>query len=381
MGVRRGTAVDLWVLFGAVLLAGCGSGAVAPDSPLPEAGLTTPAELPGDWPVARPEEVGIEARGLSALVGRLRRGELGQVHGLLIVRHGRLAVEEYFAGSSRDDVHTQQSVTKSVTSLLVGIAIDQGLIRSEGDPVLGYFPEYGDLGGQDARRDSLAIEDLLTMRAGLLWTEEPYAGSDLERLNGSAGDWVRFVLDRPMREAPGTFWQYNSGGVIVLAGVLRSATGGDPGEFARRHLFEPLGIRGERWVRSPFDGLPHTGGGLFLRARDMARLGELLLRQGSAGGQQVVSRDWLERSSRRAAGPIAWPRPVYYGQLFWLFPFGGVAGASPSPDIVTASGAGGQWIFTAPSLDLVVVFTADRLNPRFFTPVDLLYGEILPAVG
>jgi CubicO group peptidase (beta-lactamase class C family) len=381
MEVRRGMAVYLGALFGAALLAGCGSGGAAPAAPLPEAALTPPADLPGDWPVARPEELGIEASGLQALVGRLRRGELGRVHGLLIVRHGRLAVEEYFAGSNRDDVHTQQSVTKSVTSLLVGIAIDQGLIRSEDERVLGFFPEYGDLQAQDARRDSLAIEDLLTMRAGLLWTEEPYPGSDLERLNGSAGDWVRFVLDRPMREAPGTRWQYNSGGVIVLAGVLRSATGGDPGEFARRHLFEPLGIRGERWVRSPFDGLPHTGGGLFLRARDMARLGELVLRQGIAGGRQVVSTGWLERSSRRAAGPIEWPRPVYYGQLFWLFPFAGAAGAPAGPDIVTASGAGGQWIFTAPSLDLVVVFTADRLNPGFFTPVDLLYGDILPAVG
>jgi CubicO group peptidase (beta-lactamase class C family) len=330
--------------------------------------------------VARPEDLGIEPRGLATLVGRLRRGELGQIHGLLIVRHGRLAVEEYFAGSSRDDVHTQQSVTKSVTSLLVGIAIDQGLIRSEGERVLGYFPEYGDLGGQDARRDSLAIEDLLTMRTGLLWTEEPYGGSDLERMNGSSGDWVRFVLDRPMREAPGTRWQYNSGGVIVLAGILRSATGGDPVEFARRHLFEPLGIRGERWVRAPLDGLPHTGGGLSLRARDMARLGEMLLRQGNIGGRQVVSAGWLQRTARRAAGPIAWPRPVYYGQLFWLFPLG-VAGASASPDIVTASGAGGQWIFTVPSLDLVVVFTADRSNPGFFTPVDLLYGDILPEVG
>ena len=113
-----------------------------------------------------------------------------------MVRRGRLAVEEYFAGSSRDDVHTQQSVTKSVTSLLVGIAIDQGLIRSAREPVLSFFPEHADLRGGDPRRDAMTLDDLLTMRTGLQWAEEPYAGSDLQRLNQSRGDWV------PLRPRP-----------------------------------------------------------------------------------------------------------------------------------------------------------------------------------
>ena len=238
--------------------------------------------------MARPSDVGLDESALAAVAGGIRRGDRGALHSLLVVRQGRLAVEEYFAGSSRDDVHTQQSVTKSVTSLLVGIAIDQGLIRSAREPVLSFFPEHADLRGADARRDAMTLDDLLTMRTGLLWTEEPYAGSDLQRLNQSRGDWVRFVLDRPMREEPGTRWQYNSGGVIVLAGVLRNAAGGDVTEYARRVLFGPLGIQGERWFRAPYDGLPHTGGGLSLRARDMARLGELVLRGGTAGGRQVV---------------------------------------------------------------------------------------------
>jgi CubicO group peptidase (beta-lactamase class C family) len=320
--------------------------------------------------------VGLDPAALTATANRIRRRERGTLHSLLIARGGRLAVEEYFAGSSREDVHTQQSVTKSVTSLLVAIAVDEGLIRSVDEPVLGFFPQYADLRGVDARRDAMTLEHLLTMRTGLLWSEEPYAGSDLQRMNESRGDWVRFVLDRPMREDPGTLWQYNSGGTIVLAGVLRQASGGDVTEYARRVLFEPLGIRGERWFRAPYDGLPHTGGGLSLRARDMARLGEMVLRGGRAGDRRVVSTEWLEGSFARAAGPIGWPRTVYYGRLWWLFAPTGPA----TTDVVTASGAGGQWIFVVPPLELVAVFTADQANPRFFAPTDVLFDEILNAI-
>src|SRR5262245_34686660 len=178
---RAGASVG----FGLVLAA-CGGGAPATAPPRPADGpLTAPAAIAGDWPVARPADVGLDEAALTAAANAVRRGERGTLHSLLVVRDGRLAVEEYFAGSSRDDVHTQQSVTKSVTSLLVGIAIDQGLIRSVREPVLSFFPEHADLRGVDARRDAMTLEDLLTMRTGLLWSEEPYAGSDLERLNQS----------------------------------------------------------------------------------------------------------------------------------------------------------------------------------------------------
>ena len=303
---------------GALLAAACaGPGPASPTAS--DRALTPPRVLADGWAVGEPGDAGLDPARLTAAANRIRRGDLGATHSLLVVRRGRLVVEEYFQGSGPDDVHTQQSVTKSVTSLLVGAAVDRGLIRSEGERVLDFFPEHADLRGADARRDAMTLADLLTMRTGLAWSEEPYEGSDLQHLNDSRGDWVRFVLDRPMREAPGTRWQYNSGGTIVLAGAPRRAAG-NVVEFARRALFEPLGIRGERWVLSPYDGLPHTGGGLQLRARDMARLGELVLRDGRAGERQVISAEWMRDSARRAAGPIAWPRPVHYGRLWWLFP-------------------------------------------------------------
>jgi CubicO group peptidase (beta-lactamase class C family) len=266
-------------------------------------------------------------------------------------------------------------VTKSVTSLLVGVALDQGRIGSVEQPVLDLLTRYADLRGVDPRRDHLRVQDLLGMRGGLDWREEPYAGSDLDTLNRSSGDWVRFVLDRPMREAPGSSWQYNSGGVIVLAGVLRDTTGMDPAEFARSSLFEPLGIRAANWFRAPFDGLPHTGGGLSLRARDMAKLGELVLRRGRRGERPVVSEAWLDSSTARRSGPFTfWGRPVYYAYLWWLFP------RSDGPDVIAASGAGGQWIFVLRDLDLVVAVTSDQNSPDFLRPADILFDEILPSV-
>src|SRR5262245_50128097 len=177
---RRASPVVL-----AALLGGCGGTPSNAPRPVADAPLTSPAAIAGDWAVARPADVGLDEGAVTAAANAIRRGERGTLHSLLVVRRGRLAVEEYFAGSSREDVHTQQSVTKSVTSLLVGIAIDQGLIRSAREPVLSFFPEHSDLRGGDARRDAMTLEDLLTMRTGLLWTEEPYGGSDLERLNQS----------------------------------------------------------------------------------------------------------------------------------------------------------------------------------------------------
>jgi len=368
-------ALGVGTLLAGLLAAACGS----PNAPDTQANgpLHPPEARAGDWPVATPEDVGLDTSRLTALTQRLRRGELGTRHALLIARGGRLAVEEYFGGSGIDDVHTMQSVTKSVTSLLVGIAHDQGRLASVEEPVLSLLPRYSDLRGADPRKDALSVRNLLEMRGGLDWrSEDPYAGSDLETLNNSRGDWVRFVLEHPMREPPGTSWQYNSGGVIVLAGVLRDATGMDPGDFARAFLFEPLGIRDAIWYRAPFHGLPHTGGGLSLRARDMAKLGELMLRGGRWDERRVVSEEWLAATTARVSGPIpGWPRSVHYGRLWWLFPR-----ADPRPDVITASGAGGQWIFILRDLDLVVAFTSDQASPDFFRPVDLLFDEILPAV-
>ena len=339
------------------------------------------AYWPADqWRRARPQDVGLDGERLDGLVSRIRENRPAGIHGLVVVRRGYLVIDEYFNGSSAGAVHTMQSVSKSVTSLLTGIAVDQGELAIN-LPVIGFFPEYGELQHLDARKRALTVEHLLQMRTGMDFWENPYPGSPLQQLNDSRGDWVRFVLDRPMVADPGTTWAYNSGGVIALAGVLRAASGEPTDRFARNALFAPIGIHSERWYTSPFDGLPHTGGGLNLTATDLARVGYLVLRNGNWAGRQIISEVWLRESLQPITRARAtWANRTFdYGRLWWLTSLDG-SGATDQRDRVvwTGSGARGQWLFVIPRHDLVVAVTSDTND--FAAPVQFLFGEILASV-
>jgi CubicO group peptidase (beta-lactamase class C family) len=360
----------------AVLLAGCGANPVAPVA------MDGATYWPGpDWRRARPAAVLLDETRLASLVGRLRDNRIPGINSLIVIRQGYLAVEEYFNGGTESQVHTLQSVTKSVTSLLVGIAISQGSIPGIDRSVLSFFPEYPDLANLDDRKRAMTLRDLLTMRTGLDWSENPYQGSPLEQLNNSHGDWLRLVLDWPMREPPGTHFEYNSGGVITLGGVLFNSTGVPADVFARQYLFDPIGIGASSWYRGNPNGLPHMGGGLSLRAVDMARIGYLVLRKGRWGEAQVVPEDWLRASLTPAVNP-GWTfagHRVDYGYLWWLLPLSGTGPTDdPAGVIYTASGAQGQWIFVIPRYDMVVAVTSN--TQQFDVPVRFLYEDILPAV-
>jgi CubicO group peptidase (beta-lactamase class C family) len=314
------------------------------------------------------------------LVKRIRRNSISGIDSLLIVRNGYLVSESYFNGWGRDDLHTLQSDTKSITSLLVGIARQQGLISSIDQKVLSFFPEYDRIKKLDERKAAMSLRDLLTMRTGFNWSEDPYEGSPLFQLNNCVCDWLKFTLDWGMREFPGTRFEYNSGGVILLGGVIRNVSGIPTDTFAKRYLFDPLGITGVRWYYGRPDNLPHMGGGLNLRPLDMAKIGYLVLRRGRWESGQVVSEDWIAESLQHS---VAFPRtfagrPVDYGYLWWLLHLDGAGGEGPDADIYTAAGAQGQWIFVIPRYDMVVVSTGS--TPQFDKAVDFLYSDILRAV-
>jgi CubicO group peptidase (beta-lactamase class C family) len=358
-----------------LLVASC----AGPLEPVPQDGA---GYWPGTtWRRASPAQVQVDPVRIGELVRRLRSNGIPGIHSLLVVRQGYLITEEYFNGSSATALHTLQSVTKSVTSLLVGIAVGQGTLTGVDRAVLDYFPEYTDLQHLDARKRTMTLRDILTIRTGLDWSEDPYEGSPLQQLNATRSEWIRFFLDWPMREPPGTRFEYNSGGVIVLGGVIYKTTGLVADEFARQNLFDPLGIGPAVWYTGGPHGLPHMGGGLNLRATDMARLGYLVLRDGRWGDRQVVPAGWLDAS---LAPAVQRPRnfaghPVDYGYLWWLLPLDG-SGPTGAPDatIYTAAGAQGQWIFVIPRHDLVVVVTGN--TPEFDRPVRFLYEDILPAL-
>jgi CubicO group peptidase (beta-lactamase class C family) len=333
------------------------------------------------WRTSSADEQALDRKKLKKLVKRIRRNDISGIDSLLIVRNGYLVIESYFNGWGPDDLHTLQSDTKSITSLLVGIARQQGFISSVDQKVLGFFPEYRRIKNVDDRKAAMSLRDLLTMRTGLNWSEDPYEGSPLWQLNNCGCDWLKFTLDWRMREQPGTRFEYNSGGVILLGGVIRNASGIPTDIFAQRFLFDPLGITRVRWYYGKPDNLPHMGGGVNLRPLDMAKIGYLVLRRGRWGNQQVVSEDWLAESLQHSVTSVRTfaGRPVDYGYLWWLLRLDGEGIEGPDADVYTAAGAQGQWIFIVPKYDMVVVSTGS--TPSFDKAVGFLYSDILRAVN
>jgi CubicO group peptidase (beta-lactamase class C family) len=359
------------LLAAACASAACGGLPAGPSDSRPVGGLT-PVPSTAEWAAAAPEAEGLDSGRLAMLVGRIRGGAYRSITSLLVLRNGRLVVEEYFNGVAASTPHTMQSVSKSVTSLLAGIAIDQGRLGLD-DRVVALLRSYEPMANLDGRKEALTVRDLLTMRTGFDWSESAYAGSPLQRMNECRCDWLRFVLDWPMREPPGTRFEYVSGGVILLGGVIGAAVGERIDRFADRVLFGPLETQGAYWYRGLPDDLPHTGGGLYLRPRDMAKLGQLVLDEGRWHGKPIVSPRWILESTTRTVTTSRsfGAHHADYGYLWWV--------TSPS-DIVTASGALGQWIFVSPRERLVVTATGNNDNGFQSSAVDFFYSDILSSV-
>jgi len=351
--------------------------------PVEQLGDDATSYWPGaSWRTATPAQVGVDPAAIADLIARLRNRSLGAEHALVIVRKGYVIADEYFDGWTADSIHTEQSVTKSVMSLITGIAIARGDLRAVDQPLIELLGGYAPIANLDDRKRALTVRDVLTMRTGMDWNEDSYPGSPLETLNNLRTDWIRYVIDQPMREQPGTRWQYNSGGVIALGGAVGMAAGMNTAEYARAHLFRPIGITGDKWYRGFPDLLPHTGGGLFLTTRDLARVGYLVLRRGRWNDTQVVPEVWITESTR----PLVTPsyrlggRTSSYGYLWWLYTLaGGPPDASTSDIVIAASGAQGQWLFIVPRHDLVVAVNAG-ISSGPDPALDILFGLLIPAM-
>ena len=334
-----------------------------------------------DWRRADPTAVGMRPE-LLADLEREVSARFGRIRAVLINRGGQLVFERYFGGCGQDDAHLVASVTKSVLSALVGIAIDRGFIRGVDQRVLDFFPDYAP-GGHERLKRRLTLKHLLTMTAGFQWRTGP-RGHELflDRLRRSR-DWVAFILNLPVKEgALGTF-QYNSAAAHLLSAIITRSTGRCAREFAATHLFGPLGIdlpaddtphgqsraavfgnRGVSWPTDPH-GNSIGGWGLVLRPRDMARFGLLYLNRGRWNGAQIVPTRWVEESVT--------PHTPGYGYLWWLRDVNGVF-------VFSAAGRGGQHIFCVPEHELVVV-VASEPGERFRDPWPLLEDFVLPAVA
>lgn len=247
------------------------------------------------------------------------------------------------------DVHTLQSVTKSVAATVIGVAIARGDIKSVERPFLDHFADKN-LTRIDPRLRRATIADVLTMRSGIEWHEQdrPLDGTNTTIQLERSRDWIQFTLDQPMDAAPGEKWAYNSGGSQLLSGIIRDATGRFIDDYAREHLFTPLGITEFHWKKTPTDH-PDTEGGLYLSANALARIGRLYLAGGMWNGRRILPEGWVAEATSRHAKGVApgWD----YGYQWWITSQNGV-------DVWAGRGFGGQMLVVVPALDTVAVVYA-----------------------
>jgi CubicO group peptidase (beta-lactamase class C family) len=302
-----------------------------------------PLETRPSWPIATPEAVGLDGKRLNEVLAALP-----PEHGLrsfLVIRHGALVSETYWNGYDQDTFQDLRSATKSITSLLVGVALSDA-----SQPISRYL----DI---PAEKQAITVGDLLTMRSGLDCDDRlPSSPGHEDRMYASK-DWVNFFLELDVKHERGTVARYCTGGVVLLGRIIEKASAARVAEFARTRLWEPLGIEHARWATFDDERGTDTGGHLRLRPRDFAKLGQLVLNRGAWKGQQLVPAAWIEQSTREQTRIDA--QQAAYGALWWLDEV--PAGDAKVP-VVYASGNGGQLLFIVPALDLVVVSTGGNYN-------------------
>jgi CubicO group peptidase (beta-lactamase class C family) len=305
-----------------------------PESRTPTTGATP--DLP--WPRSTPEEQGISSQNLIRALGKIRDDNL-DVHSVIIIRNGHVILEAYVHPYGPDDLHNVKSVSKSVISAVVGIALEEGILESLDQPVYDFFPQYFTDDG-DPRKKKITLRHLITMTAGFDLDEN---GPKMRRVFQS-DDWIKTTLETELAHDPGTRFLYSTPLTHTMSGILTEASGKSLLELTTEHVFEPIGIAEVRWSQGP-KGYYLGGAELFLTPRDMARFGMLFLRGGRWGDGQVVPAAWVEESTANRIADVETSQR--YGYWWW-----------PADDGYNASGWGGQGIGVHPALDLVAIGTA-----------------------
>ena len=319
-----------------------------------------------DWSTASAADTGLSDSRLHAVDAAIRSGEFKKIGSVLIARHGKLIYEAYFDGDAAT-LRDTRSATKSITDVLIGIAIDEHKLSGVDAKVLALLPEHASkIENPDPRKAAITVEDLLTMSSPLECDDWNDASRGNEERMYLVEDWTQFILDLPIRgrmrvgeqaETPpyGRYFSYCTGGVFTLSEVIGKATGARADLYARDKLFRPLGITNVEWVYSPLN-IPQTGGGLRLTSRDLLKIAQLYLNGGEWQGTRIVSQDWVHKSTQPHAQI---DEVTEYGYLWWLKSF--KSGEKSYPAFFM-SGNGGNKIVAIPSLDMAVVITSTNYN-------------------
>ena len=302
-----------------------------------------------EWQVTDPEKQDMDVNALNQITSYVQDSKL-DVDSVIVVRHGYIVYEKYFRPPwGKDKVHDIHSCTKSVMGSLVGIAVQQGKIKSLDDKMVDYFPNRT-IQNLDERKRSVTLLNLMTMKGGFAWAERTYPYSDprnpmIQALRSN--DTVQFVLDKPMATQPGTVWAYNGGFSQIFSAIVTDKTGMNTLEFAKKNLFNQLGITEYIWRRDR-QGIYNGGSGLLLTPRDMAKYGYLILNKGVWEGKQIIPADFVAESVKTQTTFNA--NSGYGYKSWWTIPLDGY---------YYAAGIRGQRIYVMEKQDMVVVTTAD----------------------
>ena len=371
---------------------------------LPQLSVADVAWPGAEWARVDPASLGLDREAIEKLSGEIEAGQYGNIDSMTIIRHGQVAFEQHyewdyaaqhkgfsypspppwdyfnaeaypFHGNS--ELHSLQSVSKSVMSALIGIAIERGELPGT-DATLGELLPHREFA--DPAVKDVTLENVLTMTAGIDWEEDvSYFSLENDATASEAlDDWVGYLLSKPMTVEQGTFFDYNSASSQALSEILATATGIPTNVYAERHLFAPIGIRDYHWNSAP-EGHTNAGGGLFLTASDLARFTWLFAQNGEWNGEQIVPAEWVARSSRSAI-------PVYandpdgwgYGYQWWIYRHKTASG----PQMYGGWGWGGQFPLIVPELDLIAVFTGWNIkeDADYAYAFDLFYDRIVTSV-
>ena len=336
-----------------------------------------PPRLSDGWETSSLEAEGIDPASIDRISARIRDiDDIDEVLSMAVVKNGKLVHEVYSPYVQRNSLHWLASITKTMTSTLIGIAIDRGFIPDVDTPVLNLLPEYK-VHVKDPRFGQIKLCHLMNMTSGLDWMEQVSYNNprNSEWQMVESEDWIRFVLCQPVNTRPGAQFLYNTGGMHLLSAVIKSATGMFADRFAEEFLFHPMGIHAYQWNRD-IRGFPSTGGvdgGLGLRTRDLAKIGWLFMNDGFWQGQRIVSKKWIEQAASKQSG-LSRGNTVY--GFNWNI--GTVSIRGKRYECKASYGYGGQVLYLVPELELLFVINCDLAEGGGITQV--LIREILDSV-
>ncbi|MCE7990475.1 MAG: serine hydrolase [Roseivirga sp.] len=342
----------------------------------------SPPRIDDGWGTGSALKAGLNTELLLELSNKIDSGHYKNIHSVLLIKDGKLLMEKYGGGFDRERIHSLRSISKFLTATLLGMAIDKGHIKSSDEPVFKYLPNYQDL--KTEAKNKILLKHLVTMSAGLQWQESNVAyGTDEndETQMYRNGEWVRYTLSKPVISEPGINFEYSGGLANVTAAVLEEALPATGLDFAKKHLFAPLGISDIQWRTHKQHNWLNAAAGASLKPRDLAKIGQMYLNGGTWKGKRILSKEWVEQAgSAQVGGGQIGPFTLAYGYTALVIEKG--PSFMPSLKGYAATGNGGQILWILPNENAVVVMTGGNYDNELSQtqPMDMMIRYIYPAM-